>query len=262
MPDTPPISASLRHADGRSWTVTLDDLVATVVANGRPGRARTFPTRSDAEHFVREGVRQMAAAGYAAEDDPALTRARAACDALRTRVGDADTQVRRRVASATFRDRFRWVVKLGDEASLVTLADTPTTRDGLVRALVAESSGDDAVWVAFVAGSPLLVPVLRWLRAERAVRDAERSVMPAALHTTWDDRAGVVPTVETLDGLFAGTGAAERWAEWGTPDRAEPPEQVWAVAAPVVVGRAREASKGVPGPMQDVFDALAAQAPG
>jgi hypothetical protein len=261
MPDTSPISASLRHADGRSWTVTLDGLVATVVANGRPGRARTFPTRADAEHFVREGVRQMAAAGYASEDDPALAAARGARDALRTGLGKADAQVRRRVASATFRDRFRWVVKLGDEPSLVTLADTPATRDGLVRALVAESSGDEAVWVAFVAGSPLLVPVLRWLRAERAVRAAERSVMPAALRTTWDDRAAGGPAVDTLDGLFTGTAAAERWAEWGTPGRSEPPEQVWAVAAPVVVGRAREASKGVPGPMQDVFDALTAQAP-
>ncbi len=233
----------LVHPDGRSWRARLAGAAVTVETAGgerASRRDKVFRTPADAERFVAEGARRMGEVGFGRADGAVAAlraHAEAARDAL---VAGAPP------AGAALRDKLRWAVTLGDEAGLVVLADDPARREATVRALVAAGDGSGAAWVAFVAGSPLLVPVLRWRAAADAADAAAADVVPAPLRTAFD-RAPAPPSDDGLDALLARVGAGARWAAWGAPGRGGRAEETWAVAAPRVVAAARAEGKSIPG---------------
>lgn len=236
------LAVELVHPDGRRWRAALAGLTATVETVGAERTSRrdkTFRTRTEAERFVAEGVRRMAAGGFGRADGE-VAALRAVADAARGALTAGAPP-----ADAALRERLRWTVTLGDEAGLAALADDPARREAMVRSLAAAGDPEGAAWVAFVAGSPLLVPVLRWCAATDAADRAAADVMPAALRTFLDG-APHPPPGDGLDGLLSRVGAGERWAEWGPIGRGGDAEAAWAEAAAQVVAAARRVGSAVP----------------
>jgi hypothetical protein len=148
----------------------------------------------------------MVKVGYAPLDSP-IPALRERVAAMRAAlVGESPAARIPRVwalwTSARFRRDLELLGKFGGvEAVLAPLAESPRTRDALVRACVPDGWPSEPL--AFSAGSPLLVPLLRLRVTEARLAQLENAAAPSS--SEWDPlgaaKAPPLPDPDAIDAL-------------------------------------------------------------